>query len=65
MSRHYLKPELEVITMQVVDIIAQTGVNSPSHGVDYGGKDEGGFIDPSGNARNAAEEAFWDAREVH
>lgn len=63
MSRHYLKPELEVITMQMAEIISQTGVNSSGHGMDYGGKDQGGFIDPSGNARNSVEDDFWNERE--
>jgi hypothetical protein len=63
MSRQYLKPDFEIIKMQVVDIIAQTGVNSQGQGVDYGGRDEGGFIDPSGNARNSSADAFWSERE--
>ncbi|MBR3092684.1 MAG: hypothetical protein IKG99_06630 [Bacteroidaceae bacterium] len=47
----------------MAEIISQTGVNSSGHGMDYGGKDQGGFIDPSGNARNTAEDDFWNERE--
>ncbi len=63
MTRPYLKPELQVIKMQMMEMISQTGVSSEERGVGYGGKDEGGFIDPSGNARNPSAEAFWSMRE--
>ena len=63
MSKQYLKPDFKVINMQMMDIMELTGVNSENQGVGYGGWDDGGFIDPSGNFRNSSEEAFWSWRE--
>ena len=59
MNRRYLKPELKVFKILTEEIIAQSGIISKDSSVDYGGRDEDGFIDPSVNWRNDYYGNLW------
>ena len=61
-KKSYIKPDMGIITMSVVNCIADVTAETGNGDLGYGGPDLNGIIDPEGNFRDDWE-AFWDDRE--
>ncbi len=62
MKKGYVVPAMQVTLMDLGYAIASaTGVSG--EGIDWGGVDEGGGLDPDANSRGDWEEDFWEGRE--